>query len=231
VFLSKLILNGRDRRVRFVLARPYDMHRTLMNGYPHLRVEHRCDLLFRVEPSRAGPPVVLVQTRDRPDWSALPPGYLVQEADCKPLELPVTPDQRLRFRLRANPTKRVAAKNEHLGGVMVGRRVGLATEAEQLRWLLRKAAAGGFRIPGAWVDAQDPETGEPVQLPNFRVDVVPDGRARNDKPDHGGEFLAVRFDGMLVVTEPELFGDTVAAGVGSGKAFGFGLLSVAPAGA
>jgi CRISPR system Cascade subunit CasE len=200
-----------------------------MNSYPHPRVEQRCDLLFRVEPSRNGPPVVLVQTRDRPDWSRLAPGYLVGPPDFKPLDLPATPGQRLRFRLWANPTKRVAAQNERLGGVMAGKRVGLTTEADQLHWLLRKASAGGFRIPGEWVDARDPETGEPVQLPNFRVDVVPDGRIRNDKPDHGGDFLAVRFEGVLIVTDPATFRATVAGGVGSGKAFGFGLLSVAPA--
>ncbi len=204
------------------------MHRTLMNGYPYPRVESRCDLLFRVEPSRTGTPVVLVQTRDDPDWSQLPGGYLRGPAECKPFDLAVRPGQRLRFRLRANPTKRVAAKNERLGGVMAGKRVGLTAEAEQLRWLLRRADAGGFRIPGEWVEAKHPETGEPVQLPNFRVDIVPDGRDRNDKPDHDGAFLAVRFDGVLVVTDPPAFRETVAAGLGSAKAFGFGLLSVAP---
>jgi CRISPR system Cascade subunit CasE len=229
VFLSKLILNLRDRQARRDLARPYQMHRTLMNCYPYPRVQQRCDLLFRVEPSRREPPVVLVQTRDRPDWSVLATGYLTEAADFKRLDLPVTRGQRLRFRLRANPTKRVAAKNEYLGGVKAGKRVGLTTEADQLRWLLRKATAGGFRIPGAWVDARDPETGEPIQFPNFRVDVIPDGRIRNDKQDHGGEFLAVRFDGVLIVTDTETFRATVAAGIGPAKAFGFGLLSLARA--
>jgi hypothetical protein len=37
----------------------------------------------------------------------------------------------------------------------------------------------------------------------------------------------VRFDGVLVVTDPALFRETVANGIGSGKAFGFGLLSLA----
>src|SRR5438105_1758870 len=64
MFLSKLALNLRNPKTRCDLARPYEMHRTLMNNYPHARVEHRCDLLFRVEPSRSGPPIVLVQTRD-----------------------------------------------------------------------------------------------------------------------------------------------------------------------
>jgi CRISPR system Cascade subunit CasE len=230
MFLSKLVLNTRDRQTRYDLARPYEMHRTLMNGYPHPRVENRCDLLFRVEPSRMGPPVVLVQTREDPtEWSGLPINYLLEPAHCKPFELFIPAGQRLRFRLRANPTKRVAAKNERLGGVMAGKRIGLTTEAEQLRWLLDKGEPGGFRIPGEWVKAKRPDRDEPALVPNFRVDVVPDGRDRNGKPGHAGEFLAVRFEGALVVIDSERFRNTVAAGIGSGKAFGFGLLSVAPA--
>ncbi len=229
MFLSKLTLNLRSSAARHDLARPYEMHRTLMNAYGYPRVDDRCDLLFRLEPSPTGPPIVLVQTRDAPDWSALSTGCLLGHAECKPWDPVVAPGQRLRFRLRANPTKRVAAKNERLGGVMVGKRVGLVTEADQIRWLVRKGAAGGFRVPGEWVDARHPETGQPIQLPNFRVDVIPEGRHRNDKPGHAGDFLAVRFEGVLIVTDAEAFRANVAAGVGSGKAFGFGLLSVAPA--
>ncbi len=228
MFLSKLVLNLRNSKARRDLGCPYDLHRTLMNGYPYPRDQQRCDLLFRVESTRMGPPVVLVQTQAEPDWSRLPSGYLLQRADFKPLDLALRAGQRLRFRLRANPTKRVAAKNERLGGVMLGKRVGLTAEAEQVRWLLRRADAGGFHIPGAWVDAKHPDTGEPMQLPNFRVDVVPEGRDHNGKPGHAGVFLAVRFEGVLVVNDPETFRATVAAGIGSGKAFGFGLLSLAP---
>ena len=94
--------------------------------------------------------------------------------------------------------------------------------------MLRKADGGGFTIPGQWVDAKHAETGEPIQLANFRVDVVPEGRSPNGKPDHGGAFLAVRFDGVRVVTDPGSFKTTVATGIGAGKAFGFGLLSLAP---
>lgn len=228
MYLSKLVLNIRNGQVRRDLARPYEMHRTLMNAYPYLRVDNRCDLLFRVESGRCGSPSVLVQTRDQPDWSGLPAGYLLEAADSKLLDLPVVAGQRLRFRLRANPTKRVAAKNERLGAVMVGKRVGLSTEVEQIRWLLRRTASAGFAIPGKWVDAAHPDSGAPILLPNFRVDVVPEGRSRNDKAGRAGDFLAVRFEGVLVVTDPDTFRRTLASGLGSAKAFGFGLLSVAP---
>jgi CRISPR-associated protein Cas6/Cse3/CasE subtype I-E len=39
---------------------------------------------------------------------------------------------------------------------------------------------------------------------------------------------AVRFDGILQVTNAELFLQTLRAGIGPAKGFGFGLLSVAP---
>ncbi len=227
MFLSKLTLDLRNAKARHDLACPYEMHRTLMNSYPYARVEHRCDLLFRVEESRTGPPIVLVQTHQQPDWSALASGYLRGRAESKPVVLAVTAGRRLRFRLRANPTKRVWSGNDRLGAVMVGKRVGLTTATDQLRWLLHKGEIGGFRIPGGWLDAQHPETGEPIQVPNFRVDVLPEGRDCNDKPGGGG-FTAVRFDGVLVVTDPDTFQNAVASGVGTGKAFGFGLLSVAP---
>ncbi|MGI6156807.1 MAG: type I-E CRISPR-associated protein Cas6/Cse3/CasE, partial [Enterococcus lemanii] len=41
--------------------------------------------------------------------------------------------------------------------------------------------------------------------------------------------LAVRYDGLLRVRSSEVFGEALAAGIGSAKGFGFGLLSLAPA--
>jgi CRISPR system Cascade subunit CasE len=227
MFLSKLVLNTRERQARYDLARPYDMHRTLWRAFPD---NNPGRVLFRVDTDRfGGNPLILVQSDLEPDWSKLPTRYLTGPAESKPFNLSFTAGQRLHFRLRANPTKRVAEKNEQLGSVMAGKRVGLTTQAEQVRWLLRKGDAGGFRVPGNWVDANHPNTSEPVQLPNFRVNVLPEGRDRNGKPGYAGEFLAVRFEGLLEVTDPERFLQTVRDGLGSAKGFGFGLLSLAPA--
>jgi CRISPR system Cascade subunit CasE len=228
MFLSNLLLNTRDRQGRYDLARPYDMHRTLWRAFPEGDPGR---VLFRVDTDRFGAkPVILVQSEFEPEWSKLPVGYVIKSADCKSLALSVVVGQRLRFRLRANPTKRVAPKNENLGGVMAGKRIGLTTEADQVRWLLRKGESGGFRIPGQWVEARDPRTNVNAQIPNFRLDIVPEGRDRNGKPGHAGEFLAVRFDGLLEVTDPERFVQkSVRHGLGSAKGFGFGLLSLAPA--
>jgi CRISPR system Cascade subunit CasE len=192
--------------------------------------------LFRIDPRPGNAPsrhAIIVQSANKPDWE-----YAFQNAPellvAPPLVSSFNPSfhvgQQLRFCLRANPTKRIAASNERLGGVVAGRRVGLLTEADQVRWLLRKGEVSGFRVPGEWVEAHDPQAGDRLAIPRFRVDVVPEGRARNDKPGHAGAFLAVRFEGVLTVTEVAAFRAAVAAGIGSGKAFGFGLLSVAPVG-
>lgn len=236
MFLSRLTLNPRDRRARFDLARPYELHRTLWRGFPEGDPGR---ILFRVDPDRGGGhPVVLVQSDRQPDWAELPAGYTVLVPESKAFDPVLEAGQKLRFRLRANPTKRVAAGNPRLGSVAAGKRVALCSEGDQLRWLLRKAGQGGFRVPGEWVSKKEPgrrtadwgpDFADGDWYPNFRVDVAPEGRDRNDKPGHrDGAFVAVRFEGVLEVTDPELFVKTIQDGVGSAKGYGFGLLSVAP---
>lgn len=50
----------------------------------------------------------------------------------------------------------------------------------------------------------------------------------NSKTDHALKFRSALLEGTLRVTDPEAFLNTIKTGIGSAKAFGFGLLSVAP---
>ncbi len=234
MFLSRLVLNSRDRQARCDLARSYDMHRTLWRAFP----DHDPGrILFRVDADRTGaPPVVLVQSDLRPQWERLDERgsrYLLAAPEFKPYQPSFAAGQRLRFRLRANPTKKVASlsKADRLAGAAErdgdtknGRRLALLREDEQVAWLLHKGEVGGFRIPGEWVAADDDR-----RAPNFRVDVIPEGWVRCGKDGHAdGRFFAVRFEGVLHVTDPDLFLRTVADGLGAAKGFGFGLVSFAP---
>lgn len=233
MFLSKLVLNLRNATARRDLGSPYEMHRTILSaGFDGVSKADLGRVLFRVDPDATGrtPPVLLIQSAREPAWANLPSAYALN-ADTKPFDPQFRAGQRLRFRLRANPTKRVAVKNAVLGKSLSGKRVGLFREAEQIRWLLRdvRGKSRGFKVPGKWVPATDPETEEPIELPNFRVDAIPEGRSFNGKPGTGGWFLAVRFEGVLEVTDPAAFRNTITSGIGSAKGYGFGLLSVAPA--
>jgi CRISPR system Cascade subunit CasE len=210
------------------------MHRTLWRAFP----DHDPGrVLFRVDTDRrGGSPIVLVQSDHRPAWERVEehaPHYLLAAPEPpKELRLSFLVGQRLRFRLRANPTKKVGSllKCSRLAGAgssdrstKNGRRVALLREEEQVAYLLHKGEQGGFRVPGQWVEQDD------CKWPNFRVDVVAEGWVRFGKDGHAdGRFYAVRFDGVLEVTNPEQFRQTLADGIGSAKCFGFGLLSVAP---
>ena len=50
-----------------------------------------------------------------------------------------------------------------------------------------------------------------------------------NKNGKGQRLRSVLFEGLLQVTDPDAFRQTLIRGIGSGKSFGFGLLSIAPA--
>jgi CRISPR system Cascade subunit CasE len=235
MFLSKLVLNVRDRQARYDLARPYELHRTLWSAFPDSDPGR---VLFRIDTDRMGLcPFVLVQSDLRPHWRRLDERgshYLLAPPELKEFQPSFTRGQRLCFRLRANPTKKTASllKVERLSGAgreegktKNGRRLALLCEDEQVAWLLQKGKQGGFRIPGEWFQREDGR-----KVPNFRVDLIPEGWLHCGKNGHTeGRFFAVRFDGVLEVTDPNQLLQTVSEGVGSAKGFGFGLLSLARA--
>jgi len=214
MYLSRLILNPRNRRVQKEVADPYQMHRSLMRAFPDDLEPDAERVLFRLETHpRTDALTLLVQSLTLPDWSWLAEpgarGYLLPVDEPNPavksFHLNLAPGQVLAFRLRANPTvKRRFDDGSH-------KRVGLYREEEQIEWLKRKAEQGGFRVFSVRTGNQD----------------IVGGRIHRDEATHKLRLLAVQFDGLLRVTDPDRLRESVRRGVGSGKALGFGLLSLA----
>lgn len=229
MYLSKIVLNPRDRRARRDIADPGEMHRTLLHAFEPeaeltaFRAKH--GVLFRLESHvthRA--PVLLVQSDTKPNWSrlAILDTYFLRNGGANPdtkaiddLYANLADGQVLHFRLRANPTKKIDTKTRPNGAKSNGKRIPLRNEDALIAWLWRKAEQGGF------APAEDPRT-------SVRV-----AREEDVKADRGGKkgtmtFGSVLFEGRLRITDAEAFRETLRAGLGPGKAFGFGLLSVAP---
>lgn len=214
MYLSRLILNPRNRRVQKEVADPYQMHRSLMRAFPDDLDKDAERVLFRLETQpRTGALVVLMQSQLLPDWSWLAEpgasGYLLQVAEpnpaVKPFDLTLAPGQALAFRLRANPTvKRRFNDQDH-------KRVGLYREEDQIDWLKRKGEQAGFRLLSARTGRQETVT----------------GALRRDGHKHDLQLLSVQFDGLLEVVDPDRLRQAVYNGIGSGKGLGFGLLSLA----
>ncbi len=247
LFLSRLILNPFSRQVRAELAQSYEMHRTLLRAFPVVpasdvdkSAREKFSVLFRVDQQDSSDRVTLyVQSSVPPDWSFLDalPDYLLRERGLtnpasKNVLRPYNKLQEgevLSFRLRANPTKRIAKD----GDPLKGKRVELTREEDQIDWLIRKGKErekgkpGGFEL--LMKEVKD-RNGEIRKVPsvNVRVEGRQTGRKSEGERRHELTHLAVRFDGVLRITDAGAFRETLGRGLGPGKAFGFGLLSVAP---
>ena len=237
LFLSRLILNSRNRQVRRDLSDCHELHRTVMSAFPQAKSDSagaraQYNVLFRVDlDHRTGKVALLVQSSIQPDWNNLPSDYLLEvhgEAEnpgCKPIDEAyqlLQPGTRLRFRLRANPTRRVSQKCSREKSSGHGKRVELYKEEDQIAWLERKAETGGFRLLGVRIN---PDV--------LNVRASPENKAsgwRNHEGQKRGlTFGSVLFEGELAITDNEKFQTALAVGIGSGKAYGFGLLSIAKA--
>ena len=192
------------------------------NGQVHVARGADSGFLFRIDPAADGRAAVLVQSAVKPDWGYAfhNAGYLLAApAQVKPYGARFAEGQRLRFRLVANPTRRLSKHSRERDGQPVdkkwiGKRVPVPPD-QLLDWLAE------WRV-------------RPDESPGFCIDkdstTVQAGYIYVNKggSDGGQRLRSVRYDGILEVTDPDKFRNTLLRGIGPGKAFGFGLLSVAP---
>ena len=178
-------------------------------------------VLFRAE-ARGRGGMVLVQSLAKPEPTNLKLGL-------EPMGLPkyvslseaFQAGNLYKFRLVASPAMR-PAKAAPSGG---RNRKGLYQQEDQLSWLARKGKLGGFSLirhpqEEEWLGFND-------DTPT--VMITPGGKLKGTKGAKGvGDITihAVQFDGILKVDNPKEFYKTLAGGVGPGKGFGMGLLSL-----
>ena len=223
--LSRLILNPLNRDVARAVGDVHRLHQLVMTGFdndagPAARAQHCILHRLEIDP-RSGALVLYVQSTTDPNWSRVRAGYLVsledrgnpQVRDLRELDL-IAPGKVARFRLRANPTRKIGTKSVD-GQRRDGRRVPHRDDERCIEWLVRKGSNHGFEIMR---DAQE--------QPKVMLIREPVRRGRRDGT--AITFEGVRFDGLLRIVDADAFRAGVINGIGPGKAFGFGLLSFAP---
>lgn len=241
LYLSRLLLNPRSRAVRRDLADCHGLHRTILRAFPtalsgaaHAREQF--GILYRLDHDGRIPDrlALLVQSRLAPDWSFLEPGYLLdatgvtENPATKPIDhlhALIHAGLVLRFRLRANPTRKIAATAENGEKRRNGMRVELRDQEKLLGWLARKGTQHGFDL---WSTVSN----GPANVRVVVEDKVTGKRAGEQTAAQVVErtaltFGSVLFEGVLRVTDADAFRLALESGIGSGKAYGFGLLSLA----
>ena len=173
--------------------------------------------LWRLDQSGGGKgPRLYIVSRRVPDL-----GVLMEQLGTGPQELAFTEyepflDQLRRgqewgFRCRANPTKSIGSGQ---AGVR-GRRTGIVSRDEQLDWFFDQARRNGFHMPINRMEAPEVLIKEST-LVSFKR--------------HGGNVTlsSVVFDGVLAIDDPDALKEAMITGVGRGKGYGFGLLTLVP---
>lgn len=201
MYLSKVMLSGAACR------NPYEIHRALWGLFPEDMAASR-DFLFRVVQAERTQAEILMQSLRRPEESTREARLLAS----KEYQLALQKEQRLRFYLVANPAKKINDEGgrENTHGEPKKCRVPLVHKDDQRAWIGRKLES-----------IADLDT--MIIEPRFPI------RFRKTKEDRAGKIQPVCFQGVLVVKDALRLSDLVMHGVGPGKAFGCGLLSLARA--
>lgn len=252
IYLTKMILNPHSRRVQFEIGNPQQLHKTVCGAFPavenqanlphHERETPRSkfDVLYRLDIDyRNGKVVLLVQSTVKPAWNHLRENFLAAAEENLAVKsigesyARIENGMKLRFRLQANPTKRVGKSDEQAKSrykpsldAKIRRRVEIigdeneTIEEKQIKWLWRKGETAGFRLANVAVK-------EAVK----NTVAVGQGKINFSKSVGAPQltFCSVVFDGVLEVTNADKFRKALQTGIGTGKAYGFGLLSVARA--
>jgi len=188
------------------LSDTYAWHKAVWQAFPDRKGELR-NFLTRLDRNQKGYRLLIVsQTLPRkPTW------WTSDQWRTKEIPGNYFHHSRYAFEARVNPTKKIRIGSTEKGDRKKnGARIPLATPEDLVNWIDRKGQAGGFTIE------------------RNSLLINPEGKESFIRQSKQGSHNGVNFQGILQVTDPELFQKTFTQGIGSAKAFGFGLLIIAP---
>lgn len=233
-YLSRIWLNPLRTGAQRILRNPQVLHAAVLGGLSRQPVSER--VLWRLDldsPHRAS---VLALTQSRPSWE-----HLVEQAGWPAAEEPqalvrpyeplldkVVRGREFAFRLRANPvaTTRAPAQPSPSQRARLGAsprprgvRVPHRTVAHQLQWVVERFPRWGFVVPGV------EGVGPAVRL-SARERLV-----FSKSGDEGPRRVVLEtatYEGRLRVEDTDAARASLVSGVGPGKAYGCGMLTLAP---
>ncbi|MGY1583834.1 type I-E CRISPR-associated protein Cas6/Cse3/CasE [Streptomyces sp. MN13] len=253
MFLSRFRVNVRRPGARRLLSSPQALHAAVMSSFPNLLptdvpAPDAPRVLWRLDHQAAAEVYLYIVSPNRPDLT-----HLVEQAGWPAVATPQAPGwetrpygtfldrlaagERWAFRLTANPVHTIRRTDNEPRKVTAH-----LTPVHQMNWLLERQERCGFRI---------------LEKPEERR-LLPGGTTHKDKHEHHGDryelsvrdqrnmafdktrnttgaksgkpvtVVMVTFDGRLEVTDPDALRRTLTQGIGRAKAYGCGLITLAP---
>jgi CRISPR system Cascade subunit CasE len=181
----------------------YEMHRTLMSGFPS---DDPGIVLFRQE-SEAGSlkPIIIVLSEKDPDWSHLvETTQLIGDPRTKEFSPVIGDGDTFRFKLLAHPS--FASKEGLEDPLAPGRKRFIKGEDDRALWLQRQAERRGFEI---------------LQVVETERKVIR-GRKGKDRIS----LPCIMFEGFLRATDADMMEQSIGRNIGQKRFAGCGLLSL-----
>lgn len=205
MFLSRVPLDIEKRETIKALNSPSIFHGAIESSFAGERMRN----LWRID-TLNGQMYMLLLSIVEPDLQKFGTQFGLDDCYAETKNYDVLLDRikngdRWRFRLTANPTKTVKTADGSRGKVTA-----CALLNDEKNWLLDKASKNGFR------------------LENDSFDVTESSWQRFYKKDSkkAVSLRKVTYEGILEISDAELFKQALVNGIGRGKAYGMGLLTV-----
>jgi CRISPR system Cascade subunit CasE len=229
MYLTRALLNPRRQGATALLGNPQRLHAAILMGFPTSPTDR---ILWRLDTDDPRRPILWLTSKDRPDLTHLieQAGWPTADAtgfeskDYRPLLDHLAAGQQYAFRLTATPTRWTRPKP----GAARGKLVAHTTVEHQIHWLLNRADRAGFRILDTKTEIPGNDGTPALQL---RL------RSRDKTVFHKGDaqdrtrvtLTRIAYEGALLVTNPDALRTTLTEGIGRARAYGCGLLTLAPA--
>lgn len=206
MYLSRIRLSSTKRTTMRALADVKLFHEALENCFPGERPR----VMWRLDKLKDSS-YVLVLSVNKADLSPFCQQFsdsndAWETKDYEPLLARLKDGNIWRFRLSANPTYCVKARGDRRN--FRGKVSAHITTEKQKEWLIKKSTSNGF------------------QLATDGFDVTENKWFRFYKSGKPVTILSVTYEGLLMITDVELFRKALVDGIGRGKAYGMGLLTV-----
>lgn len=203
VWLSKLVIDMTRYSGQLLASNGYNLHDAVYQAHPPVTVETRAvpgRILFRVDDRPNMPFSVLVQSANRPNWNRLMDNRSVLSVETKRIDYSdLSPNSRFSFRLVLNPY-----------GI-------LSIEDGKKKW----SSMPYSEIPH-WIKFQFLNCAKILDM-----DVGPPKTHVFSKDDKNIKLTSYTIDGILDLVDPNGLAYLMTRGIGHGKGFGFGLLTIA----
>ena len=215
MYLSRIKLDTKRRETLQALESPQLFHGAVEQSFDGSRqrnlwrtdwVGDACHLLVL----SAGKPNL---TRVAEQFGDVNTGISFEAKEYYPLLERLQAGQTWKFRLRANPVH--SSPSEKEGDGKRGKLYAHVTQEQQKMWLMKRATSYGFSLESDQFDVVH------TQWVKFR---------KSGDSNREVTLRTATFEGVLTITDADIFRQSLVNGIGRAKAYGCGLLTIARAG-